>query len=197
MADMAMGTKTFAERRFTVGEYHRMAETGILSSDERVELIRGVVRKMSPKNRGHVIASARVFKVFVRKLEGRASVYNEAPVGFPELDSEPEPDVLVCSNPDLDAYGTDATTPLLVVEVADSSLRADLGDKVSLYAEARIPEYWVVNLIDRVLVVFREPGDGAYQKRSILEPGALVTPESWPDVEIAVESLFPNVSTNG
>lgn len=174
-----------------------MVETGILSPDERVELIRGTVRRMSPKNRAHVIATARVFKVLMSKLEGRASAYNEAPVGLPELESEPEPDVLVCSNPDIDAYGTDATTPLLVVEVADSSLRTDLGDKASLYAEAKIPEYWVVNLVERVLVVFREPRDGAYQTRTVLEPGALVTPESWPDVELPIVSLFPEEKRSG
>lgn len=197
MSDMATDTRTFAERRFTVEEYHRMVETGILSPDERVELIRGTVRRMSPKNRAHVIATARVFKVLMSKLEGRASAYNEAPVGLPELESEPEPDVLVCSNPDIDAYGTDATTPLVVVEVADSSLRTDLGDKASLYAEAKIPEYWVVNLVERVLVVFREPRDGAYQTRSVLEPGALLTPESWPDVELPVASLFPEEKRSG
>lgn len=194
MVDMATGTKTFAERRFTVEEYHRMGEAGILAPDERVELIRGAIRKMSPKKRAHVIASERVYGVLARKLQGRASVYHDAPLVLAELDSEPEPDVLVCSNPDLDAYGTEATTTLLVVEVAHSTVLFDLGDKASLYAEAGIPEYWVVNLVDRVLVVFREPRDGAYQKRSVLEPSALVTPESWPDVEISVDSLFPAIA---
>lgn len=191
-----MGAKTFAVRRFTVEEYHRMAETGILSPDERVELIRGTVRKMSPKNRAHVIASARVFTVLLKELEGRASVYSEAPVVLAELESEPEPDVLVCSNPEIDAYGTNASTPLLVVEVADSSLKSDLGDKVSLHAEAEIPEYWVVNLVERVLVVFREPRNGSYQRQLLLELGARVTPAPWPDVDIAVVSLFPEEASD-
>lgn len=168
-----------------------MAETGVLSRDERLELIRGAVREMSPKNRPHVIASRRVFNILVKALEGRASVYKEDPLVLRELDSEPEPDVLVCSNPDFEAYGTELTTPLLVVEVAESSLTGDLGDKAKLYAEAGIPEYWVVNLVDRVLVVFREPRDGSYQSRSTLLPGANVTPLSWPDVEVDVAFLFP------
>lgn len=180
-----------SHRRFTVEEYHRMAETGVLSRDERLELIRGAVREMSPKNRPHVIASRRVFNILVKALEGRASVYKEDPLVLRELDSEPEPDVLVCSNPDFEAYGTELTTPLLVVEVAESSLTGDLGDKAKLYAEAGIPEYWVVNLVDRVLVVFREPRDGSYQSRSTLLPGANVTPLSWPDVEVDVAFLFP------
>ena len=143
-----------------------MAETGILFPVERVELVRGAVLKVSPRNRRHVIATRRVFNFFLERLEGRASVYKEDPLVLKELDSEPEPDVPVCSNSDFEAYGTEATKPLLVVEVAESSLRDDLGDKAALYAEAGIPEYWVVNLVDRVLVVFRDPGDIRYRTRS-------------------------------
>ena len=190
MANIATGVEAPA-RRFKVEEYHRMVETGILSSDERVELIRGAVREMSPKNRAHVLATRRMFNSLVKELEGRASVYQEAPLVLSKLDSEPEPDLLVCSNPDFEAYGTEATAPLLVVEVSDSSLRGDLGDKASLYAEAQIPEYWVVNLVDRVLVVFREPHGGSYLQCSTLELGAFVTPISWPDVKVEVASLFP------
>lgn len=191
MSHMATGADAFADRRFTVEEYHRMAETGILTPHERVELIRGAVRRMSPKNRPHVIATARILALLGKKLEGRASVYPGAPVVLERLQSEPEPDILVCSNPHVEAYGTDATAPLLVIEVADSSLRIDLGDKASLYAEAGIPEYWVVNLVERVLVVFREPRNGVYQRRSTLHPGDRVTPDSWPDLELEVASLLP------
>jgi Uma2 family endonuclease len=183
---------------FTLAEYHRMAETGILSPDERVELFRGSVREMSPKNRLHVIAVGRAQKALAHALEGRASVYQEAPLALRELRSEPEPDLLVCSNPDLDAYGTDATIPLLVVEVADSSLRYDVEHKTRLYAEAGIPEYWVVNLVDNVLVVFREPTHGDYRYRCSLGLGDHVTPVSWTgtvevevEVEVEVASLFP------
>ena len=168
-----------------------MAETGVLSPDEDVELIRGAVREVSPKNRTHVIATRRIFNILVKALEGRASVYKEDPLVLTELDSEPEPDVLVCSNPDFETYGTELTTPLLVVEVAGSPLKGDLEDKAMLYAEAGIPEYWVVNLVDRVLVVFREPRDGSYRLRFTSLPGARVTPLSWPDVEVDVFSLFP------
>lgn len=90
-----------AERRFTVAEYHRMAESGILSPDERVELILGVIRKVSPKNRAHVIAAHQAYDLLRDALEGRASVYMEAPLRAESIDSEPEPDIMVCSNPDL------------------------------------------------------------------------------------------------
>ncbi len=81
--------------------------------------------------------------------------------------------------------------------MAESSLRDDLGDKAALYAEAGIPEYWVVNLVDRVLVVFREPRDGSYRTRSTLEPGARVAPGSWPDLELDIASLFSEEAGRG
>lgn len=188
---MQKATETVAQRRFTVAEYHLMAEAGVLSPDERVELVRGVIREMSPKNRAHVIAATRVFTVFLKKLEGRASVYMEAPLVFDALDSEPQPDVVICSNPDLNAYGTPDTKALLVIELAESSLRYDLAEKAALYAEAGIPEYWVVNLVDRVLVVFREPGAGGYQVRLTLETTARVALLAWRESELDVASLFP------
>ncbi len=178
-------------RRFTVDEYHRMVDAGILREDDRVELIYGVIREMSPKNRPHVVASTRVFRVFEHGLIGRAGVYMEAPFGLVKLDSEPEPDILVTDDPDVESYGTDSFRPLLVIEVADSSLRYDLSLKSELYAKAGIPEYWVVDLPNRVLVVFRDPRDGAYETRTTHQPGSRIAPLSWPDFEIDVESLFP------
>jgi Uma2 family endonuclease len=121
-------------------------------------------------------------------------VYLEAPLGAERIDSEPEPDLLVCSNPDMTAYGTARTAPLLVIEVADSSVEYDLGEKAALYAQAGVPEYWVVNLVDRVLEVFQELENGSYQRRSSLELGSRVTPEAWPDLELEVASFFPTIA---
>lgn len=187
---MSRAVETFAQRRFTVEEYHRLAEAGILSADERVELVRGVVREMSPKNRAHVIAINRSLDALREKLAGRARVYQEAPLRVPSIDSEPEPDVMVCSNPDIEAYGTESMRPVLVIEIADSSLAYDVEVKSALYAEAGVPEYWVVNLVDRVLEVFREPGEAGYRRRFTLEPDATVTPEAWPDVELNVAEFL-------
>jgi Uma2 family endonuclease len=191
---MARALGSVAQRRFTVEEYHRMAESGILGPDERVELVRGVIRKMSPKKWALVMATKVVFRLLDDALRGRASVYQEAPLVAGGIDSEPEPDVLVCSNPNEWAYRTGATTPLLVVEIADSSLEYDLGEKAALYAEARVPEYWVLNLIDRVLVVFREPVEGSYQVRVSLDEKARVSPEAWPERTFEVSAFFPPAS---
>jgi Uma2 family endonuclease len=180
-----------AQRRFTVAEYHRMAETGILRPDERVELVRGVVRRMSPKKRAHVIAADQICDLLKGALEGRASVYWEAPLVAEEIDSEPEPDVMVYSNPDRNAYGTSRTRALLAIEVAESSLEYDRGEKSTLYAEAGVPEYWVLNLVDRELEVFRDPVEGIYRRHFRAAGGDRVAPSAWPDVEIGVSTLFP------
>ncbi len=98
---------------------------------------------------------------------------------------------MVCSNPDPRAYGTARTRPLLIVEIADSSVEYDLREKASLYATARIPEYWVVNSVDRVLEVFREPAHGVYERRLRLRPSERVSPEAWPAKDLEVSLLLP------
>jgi Uma2 family endonuclease len=187
---MARALETVAQRRFTVEEYHRMAEAGIFGPDERVELIYGVIRKMSPKNWAHVLATRAVFLELERALRGRASVYFEAPLVATEIDSEPEPDVLVCSNPDELAYRSPRTKPLLVIEVAESSLEYDIG-KAALYAEAGVPEYWVVNLVERVLVVFREAETVGYRTSFRLAESEQVSPAAWPDASFEVAGFLP------
>ena len=179
-------------RQFTVDEYHRMAEAGILGEDDRVELIRGVIRNMSPISRPHVIATTRIRRLFADGLAGRASVFEQSPLHLEALASEPEPDVAVYSNPDLDTFGTAATEPLLAIEVADSSFSFDLKTKAELYAEGRVPEYWVLDIQHRVLHVFGDPRDGAYRTHTTHEPGSRIAPVSWPDFEVDVDSLFPS-----
>jgi len=88
---MATAAEPIVQRRFTVNEYHRMAETGIFKPDERVELIRGVVHRMSPKNYAHVVAATKLYQSRVKSLAGRASVFKEDPLKLVRLDSEPEP----------------------------------------------------------------------------------------------------------
>ena len=167
-----------------------MAETGIFKPDERVELIRGVVRRKSPKNYAHVVAATKLHQRLMKSLAGRASVFKEDPLKLVRLDSEPEPDILATS-PHIEDYGKESSRPVLVVEVAASSLRYDLNAKAPLYAEAGVPEYWVLNLVDRELVVFRSPHEGDYRERATYRSGDRVAPEAWPDVVIEVSELFP------
>jgi Uma2 family endonuclease len=149
---------------------------------------------MSPKNWAHVIATKLILRALENALLGRASVYQEAPLLVASLDSEPEPDVLVCSNPDELAYRSSRTQALLVVEVAEASVAFDLGEKAGLYAQAGVPEYWVLDLVDRVLVVFREPISGTYRLRLSLDETARVTPGPWPDLAFEVSKFLPPVN---
>jgi Uma2 family endonuclease len=178
-------------RRFNVDEYYRMVEVGVLAPDERVELIRGLILEKTPEGRRHAVAVAKAIRIFAVQLSGRATVFVQAPLMRKHLDSEPEPDVLITSNPDPETYGTEQSLPLLVIEIADSSLRYDRLTKAALYADAEIPEYWIVNLVDDVLEVFSQPQSGVYQSQTHLQPGQRIAPEAWPDVEIDVAQLIP------
>lgn len=179
------------QRTFTVEEYHRMGEAGVFAPDERVELIRGVIREMSPKGRRHSIAVGLANEIFVRRLEGRASVQIQDALTIESIRSEPEPDVIVNSSPDLRDVRSEKSRPLLVIEVSDSSLRFDRESKAQLYAEGAVPEYWIVNLVNDVLEVYRDPDKGVYQTRLDLKASDTVSPISFPDLEIAVSDLLP------
>lgn len=138
-----------------------------------------------------MIVTKAIYDLLRDALSGRASVYHEAPLAADEIDSEPEPDVLVCSNPDEWAYRSKRTKPVLAIEVAESSLEYDLGEKAGLYAEAGVPEYWVLNLVGRTLVVFRKPLNGAYRERFSLDEKARVTPDAWPEMAFEVSAFLP------
>ena len=150
------------QRSFTVEQYHRMGEAGVFGPEERVELIRGVIRETSPKGRRHSIAVGLATQIFDRRLEGRASVQVQDALTIEEIRSEPEPDVVVNSSPNPRDVRTEKSKPLLVIEVSDSSLRFDRDQKARIYAKAGIADYWIVNLIDDVLEVCRDPVDGSY-----------------------------------
>ncbi len=178
------------QRTFTVEEYHRMGEAGVFGPDERVELIWGVIRELSPKGRRHSVAVGPATNLFVRRLEGRAGVQIRDAITLVGGRSEPEPDIVVNSSPDLRELRTEKS-PLLVIEVSDSSLRFDRDQKAQIYAKGDIPEYWVVNLVNDVLEVFRDPKDGAYQTKLVLKPTETISPLSFSDLEIAVSDLIP------
>ena len=179
------------QRSFTVEQYHRMGEAGVFEPGERVELIRGVIREMSPKGRRHSIAVGLATQIFDRRLEGRASVQVQDALTIEDIRSEPEPDVVVNSSPNPRDVRTEKSKPLLVIEVSNSSLRFDRDQKARIYAKAGIADYWIVNLIDDELEVYRDPVDGAYATRLVLQATEIVSPLSFPDLEIAVSDLLP------
>jgi Uma2 family endonuclease len=186
------------ERRFTRAEYHRAAETGVFAPDERLELLWGkVVTKMSPMSRLHARAIRCVSGALEEAFGGEYDVQGQLPLAYG--DSEPEPDIsVVPGTPDHYKEHPACSDAVLVVEIADSSLRFDRGTKAALYAEAGVRDYWVLNLTNRTLEIFRDPAPSrdaprgfAYRTHTVYTTDLTVLPLERPDVAIAVSSLFP------
>lgn len=159
---------TAVERRkrlFTVADYHRMAEYGILGGNERVELIEGEIIEMNPIGSPHAACVKRLTRLLVRAAGDRAIVGIQDPVQLGDL-SEPQPDIALLK-PRSDFYGDAHPGPediLLLVEVADSTLAYDRNRKLPLYARSGVPEAWIVDLESRVIEVYRNPSSEGYRE---------------------------------
>jgi Uma2 family endonuclease len=178
-------------RRFTRAEYHRMAEVGILRKHDRVELIKGEIVEMSPIGRRHKAFVGNLAQFLMVRLAGRAIVWVQSSIALAE-DTEPEPDLAVLrrgavSYKERDAWAEDA---LLLIEVADSSLAYDRSIKLRLYAEAGIPEYWVVDCATETVEVNRSPGPEGYREVSLFAGTATLTLRAFPDVELTMTEIF-------
>jgi Uma2 family endonuclease len=179
-----------SRRLFTSAEYHAMAEAGILSEDERVELIAGEIVRMAPIGSRHAGCVKRLNRGLSR-LGDRALVSVQDPIALGPS-QEPEPD-LALLRPREDDYTRSHPTPaeiLLVIEVADFSLDYDRTVKIPLYAQAGIPEAWLVNLLQREIQVFRQPSDNGYREVGTLHPGDRLSPQAFPDFELRVEAIL-------
>ncbi|MEO0457059.1 MAG: Uma2 family endonuclease [Cyanobacteria bacterium P01_A01_bin.114] len=179
-------------RRFTVDEYIRMSELGILAPAERTELVNGDIITMAAKGTAHTSATTLTKTVFELGLQNQAIIRVQDPIHINNY-SEPEPDIVIAAR-DLLAYSTHHPAPdevLLVIEVADSSLKYDLETKAPLYATAGIHEYWVLDVIERQLHVFRQPADGRYQEHSILADTLEAAPLAFPELIIQISLLLP------
>ena len=177
-------------RRFSVDDYYGMARVGILTEDDRVELLDGEVVAMTPIGSRHASCVARLTRVLTERLGRRVVLWPQNPVRLDRY-SEPEPDVSLLKPRD-DLYAEAHPTPadvLLVVEVADASLAADRSVKTPLYAKAGIPEVWLVNLNAGEIEVYRQPSATGYSEVRRSSEGS-VRPLAFPDEEIAVEEII-------
>jgi Uma2 family endonuclease len=177
--------------RFTVDDYHRMAEAGILHEDSRVELIRGRIVDMAAIGSAHMTAVNRLTRSLVLAVGDRGVVSVQNPVRL-DRTSEPEPDVAVL-RPGADDPGApipSSSDVLLLIEVADSTLRDDRDEKGPLYAESGIAEYWIVNLVDQMFEVYRRPEAGRYKEVRRVGPGDELDMVMLPGVRLAVSALL-------
>jgi Uma2 family endonuclease len=166
-------------------EYEKMVAEGLFAG-ERVELIEGMIVEMSPQDPRHAAVVQRLTRVLGGALNGRADIRVQLPLAVSE-ESLPEPDVAVVTLTDFD--DAHPTTAFLVVEVAETSLRKDRHVKTALYARAGVPEYWVVNLVDRLIEVHVEPAGATYARVAAARPRESVRLHAFPDVEILVSEL--------
>jgi Uma2 family endonuclease len=179
------------KRLFTVAEYYRMAEAGILSEDDRVELIEGEVLSMAPIGDRHAGTVDFLAESFLRHLGGRAQVRVQSPIRLGEY-SEPQPDIALLKRR-LDFYRSRHPGPedvLLMAEVSETRQTHDRPVKVPLYARYGIPEVWRVDLAEDRLEVFREPTPEGYRSVQTFRRGEAVAPLFAPDVVFNVDDIL-------
>jgi Uma2 family endonuclease len=166
--------------------FMRMIEAGIFRQDDRVQLIDGVLVQMSPQDDPHARAIVRISNLLARRLGERADVACQVPFNASDF-SRPEPDIALWPP----GEGPVPSQPLLVIEIADSSVRDDRLVMAPIYAAAGIPEYWIVNLRAGLVEVHTVPTNDGYQRLETRAAGSLITLVAFLDVELAVDDLLP------
>lgn len=177
--------------RFTVAEYTRMAEVNLLGEDSRVELVWGEVVEMSPIYIAHTSTVKRLIRLLTKTLGERILLGVQDPVQLSD-DSLPQPDIAVL-RPQDDFYSEQQPGPhdiLLLIEVADSSLRYDRRVKSKLYGAAGIADYWIINLPERQIEVYREIRPNGYRTVTYYAPGETLSPLAFPDVVLNVDDIL-------
>lgn len=178
--------------RFSVADYHKMIKAGVLCEDNRVELLEGVIIKMSPKSKRHAAATDRVAKIFLTTFGDRAIVRNQNPILLND-DSEPEPDIALLA-PQEKEYSDrlpQAADVLAILEVSDTTLKFDRETKAIAYAKAGIKQYLVMNVRGREIVDMREPSPEGFRFARVLRADERFNIVAFPEIEITVGDLLP------
>jgi Uma2 family endonuclease len=186
-----MAVHLLKKRLFTVEEYYRMAEAGIISKDERVELIEGEIVSMAAIGSRHAACVDRLNYFLSQRVGGHALGRVQNPIRLDQL-SEPQPGIaLLRPRADFSAFAHPGPADVfLVVEVADTSVGFDRDVKIPLYARAGIPEAWLVDRTGDYIMVYRKPGAQVYQDAQRLQRGQSLFPEAFPDCALAVEDIL-------
>lgn len=178
-------------KRWTVAEYHQMLASGIITPETPVELINGHIIEMVPQQPPHAATTDEGGDYLKALFSGKAKVRVQLPVSLPP-DSEPEPDFAVVRI-DANRYCDRHPGPqdiYLLIEVADSTLQKDRQYKSKLYAQAGIPDYWIINLKQNRVIIYRQPQDGVYQTEQILDASDTVKPSEFPNITVELKQLL-------
>ena len=184
-------------KRWARVEYERLVDRAVFQPGDRIELVGGQLVVREPQGSPHAVA-VRLAEDVIRAAFGSGwEVRGQMPVALDD-ESEPEPDVAVCAGSPRDYLAGHPSRPVLLVEVADASLAFDREHKGSLYARAHVPDYWIVNLVDRVLEVHRDPAPSAdapygwrFSTRRRLGATDTVSPLRAPRARIPIADLLP------
>ncbi len=176
-------------RKFTVEQYYQMAETGILAPDERVELLEGEIIEMAPIGPRHLICVNKLTRYLNSQLDESIMVNTQNPIRLTNF-SEPEPDVsLIKDAAQLTEVPTSEAT-LLAIEVSDSTLDRDRSIKQRIYANAKIPEYWIINLPEDVVEVYRTPMGDVYQDVTVVARDESISPLLLPNLVLSADKIL-------
>ena len=181
-----------SRRLFSVYDYHKMVDAGILCEDDRVELIRGEVVAMSPIGPRHNAAVLRALNKLLSIVGNHAIVGSQGSIRLDEYD-EPQPDIYLL-RPKEDFYASGhagAPDIFLIVEMADSSLGYDRSTKMELYAETAVPEYWVADIQNECVIAHSNPAPKGYRTVQTWKRGTAITPRLLPECPIPVDVLLP------
>ena len=179
------------ERLFTADEYQRLGEVGILHEDDRLELLDGVIVEMTPIGVPHAACVDRLNVFLQRACGDRAIVRVQGPIRLNAY-SEPQPDLSLLK-PRTDFYGSAAPGPsdvLVVIEVADTSLRHDRDVKAPLYARAGIAEYWLIDLSSSTVEIFSRPNAGKYLASEVASRGDRLPTRALPAIDLMVADVL-------
>lgn len=186
---------TVTRHRWSLEDWDAMIRTGVLGEDDHVELLEGEIVEMSPIGRGHSgITTCLMIDFATLATARRAGITCQNPVRIPGSDTELHPDFMVMTWRD-DKYAgrkVESSEALLVVEVADTSLRKDIEVKAPVYARAGIPECWIIDVNRRRVHVFRKPTERGYADCTVVSAGTVAS-ASFPDVEVSLAELFLNL----
>jgi len=180
------------DARYTSERYFRLVSEGVLEPDDRLELLEGVIVAMAPQGTRHAAVTSGVSEALAEAIGQRAAIRVQMPFLAGRY-SVPEPDVAVVPGRWQDYLDRYPTAAFLVVEVADTSLLQDRITKAEIYAAADIPEYWLVNLRDERIEIFRLPDRGSrkYTVTSVAVRGERIALSALPDASVAVDDLLP------
>ena len=178
-------------KKFTVEDYYRLGETGMIGPDERTELLEGVIYPMEPIGPFHGGVNDSLAEYFWELSKGRWTVRVQNSIRLSDV-SEPQPDIALVAKA---SHGYKRRHPkpaevYLVIEVADSSVDTDRRLKLPLYSRSGIGEYWIVNLRDEVVEVYREPNSRGYAVTILHKDGDQISPAKFPDVKVDVAEIF-------